>query len=41
MANTFIVAEAGVNHNGDEGYAWKLLSAALESGANAVKWQLW
>jgi len=41
MANTFIVAEAGVNHNGNEGSAWSLLSAAYESGANAVKWQLW
>lgn len=35
----FIVAEAGVNHNGDVGLAKKLIDIALVSGANAVKFQ--
>jgi len=36
---TFIVAEAGVNHNGDIGTALKLVKAARNSGADAVKFQ--
>lgn len=36
---TFIIAEAGVNHNGDVGTAKKLVEAASESGADAVKFQ--
>ena len=35
----FIIAEAGVNHNGDIGLAKQLIDAAAESGANAVKFQ--
>lgn len=35
----FIVAEAGVNHNGSLKHAKKLVDAALESGADAVKFQ--
>lgn len=35
-----IVAEAGVNHNGDEEMAFALVDAALASGADAVKFQL-
>ena len=38
--NTYIIAEAGVNHNGQEDLALKLISAAKESGADAVKFQL-
>ena len=36
---TFIVAEAGVNHNGDIGQAFLLANAAKEAGADAVKFQ--
>lgn len=35
----FIIAEAGVNHNGDMNLARKLIDAAVDSGADAVKFQ--
>jgi N-acetylneuraminate synthase len=35
----FIIAEAGVNHNGDANLAKKLVKAAQEAGADAVKFQ--
>ena len=35
----FIIAEAGVNHNGDPGLAERLIDAAAEAGADAVKFQ--
>lgn len=35
----FIIAEAGVNHNGDRRTAFELVDAAVSSGANAVKFQ--
>ncbi|QAT40526.1 N-acetylneuraminate synthase [Clostridium sp. JN-9] len=35
----FIIAEAGVNHNGDIYTAKKLIDAALEAGADAIKFQ--
>lgn len=35
----FIVAEAGVNHNGDINLAKKLIDVAKEAGADAVKFQ--
>jgi len=35
----FIVAEAGVNHNGDITLAKRLIDAAAEAGADAVKFQ--
>jgi len=37
---TFIIAEAGVNHNGDVELARQLVDRAAESGADAVKFQL-
>ena len=38
---TFIIAEAGVNHNGDLKKALKLVDIAKESGADAIKFQLY
>lgn len=35
----FIIAEAGVNHNGDMALARKLIDAAAAAGAHAVKFQ--
>jgi len=35
----FIIAEAGVNHNGDVKNAHQLIDAAVEAGADAVKFQ--
>ena len=35
----FIIAEAGVNHNGDVNLAKKLIDVAREAGADAVKFQ--
>jgi N,N'-diacetyllegionaminate synthase len=39
MASVFIIAEAGVNHNGSLDLAIKLVDTAKESGADAVKFQ--
>lgn len=36
---TFIIAEAGVNHDGDLGIAFELVEMAAECGADAVKFQ--
>ena len=36
---TFIIAEAGVNHNGSMEIAKKLVDVAVEAGVNAVKFQ--
>lgn len=36
---TFIVAEAGINHNGSIIKAKKLVIAAKKSGADAIKFQ--
>jgi len=39
MARTYIIAEAGVNHNGDIEMARRLVEVACEAGADAVKFQ--
>ena len=39
MQRTFIIAEAGVNHNGDIEIAKKMIDAASAAGADAVKFQ--
>ena len=36
---TLIIAEAGVNHNGDIGLAKQLIDAAAQAGADLVKFQ--
>lgn len=39
MKSTFIIAEAGVNHNGDAARARALIDVAAQAGADAVKFQ--
>ena len=39
MSKVFIIAEAGVNHNGSIELAKKLIDVAVEVGADAVKFQ--
>ena len=36
----YIIAEAGVNHNGDIGLAYQLIDAASAAKADAVKFQM-
>jgi N-acetylneuraminate synthase len=38
-APVYIIAEAGVNHNGDVGLAERMIKVAAEAGADAVKFQ--
>ena len=40
MKKVFIIAEAGVNHNGKMELAYKLVDAAKEAGVDAVKFQV-
>ena len=39
MKHVFIIAEAGVNHNGSVQLAKKLIDVAVEAGVDAVKFQ--
>lgn len=39
ISRTLIIAEAGVNHNGDMGLAKQLIDTAAEAGADLVKFQ--
>lgn len=41
MHNTYIIAEAGVNHNGRLDLALKLCDAAKSAGVDCVKFQTW
>ena len=41
MGKVFIIAEAGVNHNGDIELAKQLIDVAVEAKADAVKFQTW
>ena len=36
---TYIIAEVGVNHNGNLGIAKKLIDAAVTAGCDAIKFQ--
>ena len=40
MNKIYIIAEAGINHNGSLTKAFKLIDIAKKSGADAVKFQL-
>jgi N-acetylneuraminate synthase len=39
MMSVFVIAEAGVNHNGDLDMAFRLIDQAVAAGADAVKFQ--
>lgn len=39
MSKTIIIAEAGVNHNGDLNNAFKLVDAAVDAGVDYIKFQ--
>ena len=37
MERVFVIAEAGVNHNGSIDLAFRLIDAAKDTGADAIK----
>jgi N,N'-diacetyllegionaminate synthase len=39
MANAFVIAEAGVNHNADLNLAFEMIEVAAAAGADAIKFQ--
>ena len=39
MSKTFVIAEIGINHNGDLKIAKKLINGAAKAGCDAVKFQ--
>ena len=39
MSRVKIIAEIGVNHNGDIDLAYKMIDAAADSGADFIKFQ--
>ena len=39
MQKCLVIAEAGVNHNGSEALAYKLINAAHDAGADIIKFQ--
>ena len=39
MSRVFVVAEAGANHNRNKDVAFELIDAAVQSGADAAKFQ--
>ncbi len=41
MKRTLIIAEAGVNHNGNMDLAYQLIDAASKAGADYIKFQTW
>jgi N,N'-diacetyllegionaminate synthase len=41
MKKVFVIAEAGVNHNGSLQLAKQLIDAAVDAGVDAVKFQTW
>ena len=40
MNNTYIIAEAGLNHNGSLKNAKKMVDLAIKAGADAIKFQI-
>lgn len=41
FSRTYIIAEIGANHNGDMALAKDMIDAAVNCGADAVKFQSW